>query len=58
MPGDLILDEYQIQLPAEMPAGQYQIEVGLYDPKTGGVRSKMLEPAAEDHMLLGAIQVK
>ncbi|MCU0500589.1 MAG: glycosyltransferase family 39 protein [Anaerolineae bacterium] len=58
MPGDLILDEYQIQLPAEMPAGQYQIEVGLYDPKTGGIRAKMLAPEAEDHMMLGKIQVQ
>ena len=60
MPGDLILDEYQIQLPAEMPAGEYQIEVGLYDPKGKPAASglKMVEPTAEDHMLLGAIQVK
>jgi hypothetical protein len=58
--GDLILDEYQVQLPAEMPAGQYQIEVGLYDPKgpAGGTRLEMLQPAAQDHMLLGTIQVK
>ena len=58
--GDLILDEYQIQLPAEMPAGEYQIEVGLYDPngKTGGARLEMLQPATQDYMLLGTIQVK
>jgi hypothetical protein len=58
--GDLILDEYQIQLPAAMPAGQYQIEVGLYDPngQTGGTRLEMLEPAAQDHMMLGTIQVQ
>jgi hypothetical protein len=58
--GDLILDEYQIQLPTEMPAGQYQIEVGLYDPKgqAGGARLEMLQPAAQDHMILGTIQVQ
>jgi hypothetical protein len=34
--------------------------VGLYDPneQTGGTRLKMLEPAAQDHMMLGTIQVK
>lgn len=37
-----ILDEYQLQLPADLPAGRYQLAVGLYNqsgaqlPGTGG----------------------
>ena len=37
-----ILDEYQLQLPADLPAGRYQLAVGLYNqsgaqlPDTGG----------------------
>ena len=34
-PGDLILDEYQLQLPPDAPPGEYEIEVGLYDPASG-----------------------
>jgi 4-amino-4-deoxy-L-arabinose transferase-like glycosyltransferase len=58
--GDLILDEYQIQLPAEMPAGEYQIEVGMYDPKgqAGGTRLEMLQPVDQNHVILGTIQVR
>jgi hypothetical protein len=56
--GDLVLDEYQIQLPAEMPAGEYAIEVGLYDPQMGGSRPTMTAPAGQDHVVLGTIQVR
>ncbi len=34
-PGELILDEYQLLLPADAPPGEYAIEVGLYDPAAG-----------------------
>lgn len=57
-PGDLILDEYQIALPAEMPAGEYQIEVGLYDPAAGGARAQTIEPPGHDHVILGEIVVR
>jgi hypothetical protein len=55
---DLILDEYQIQLPADMPDGQYQIEVGLYDPATGGGRAITDEPPGQDHLFLGKVRVE
>ena len=35
-PDDLILDEYQLQFPLDMPPGEYAIEAGLYDPAAGG----------------------
>ena len=35
LPGDAILDDYAIDLPASLPAGDYRVEVGLYDPATG-----------------------
>lgn len=56
--GDLILDEYQIALPAEMPAGEYQIEVGFYLPHEGGRRLAMLRPARQDYFIVGAVQVR
>ncbi len=57
-PGDLILDEYQLQLPADMPAGDYAIEVGLYDPAAGGARAITTDPAGQDHLILGTVQAR
>jgi hypothetical protein len=54
----LILDEYQIQLPADMPDGEYQIEIGLYDPATGGGRAITNEPPGQDHLILGRVRVE
>jgi len=35
LPGEVIADEYWIPTPVELPAGPFQIEVGMYDPATG-----------------------
>jgi len=57
-PGDVILDEYQLQLPPDAPPGEYSIEVGLYDPAAGGARAITTNPGGEDHLLLGTVQVR
>jgi hypothetical protein len=57
-PGDLILDEYQLQLPADTPPGDYAIEVGLYDPAAGGARAIMTSPTGQDHLILGTVRVR
>jgi hypothetical protein len=33
--GEVVIDTYQITLPAELPVGQYPVEVGLYLAETG-----------------------
>jgi hypothetical protein len=33
--GEVIDDEYSITLPATLPAGEYPVEVGVYDPRSG-----------------------
>ena len=33
--GEVIVDRHELVLPAEIPAGSYPIEVGLYDPQAG-----------------------
>jgi hypothetical protein len=35
LPGEYIADEYNIPLAAEAPPGEYQLEIGLYNPDTG-----------------------
>jgi hypothetical protein len=57
-PGDLILDEYQLQLPPDAPPGDYEIEVGLYDPAENGARSVTTRPTGQDHLTLGSIKVE
>lgn len=58
MPGDLVLDEYQLQLPPGAPPAGYEIEVGLYDPTANGARAIMTSPAGQDHLILGTIKVE
>lgn len=55
--GDLILDEHQIRLPEDMPPGEYEIEVGLYDPAAANARAISQRPRGEDAILLGKVIV-
>jgi len=55
-PGDLVLDEYQWQLPADAPPGEYQIELGVYDPAQGGRRGLTVD--GEDHLIIGTLRIE
>jgi hypothetical protein len=33
--GELIRDQFALQLPAELPAGACQLQVGIYNPESG-----------------------
>lgn len=35
LPNEVVVDEYQIELPAALPAGEYPLEIGLYLAETG-----------------------
>jgi hypothetical protein len=53
-PGEVIRDYIQISLPSEMPPGQYEIVVGLYD-FSSGQRLLLLDDlgkATSDHIRL------
>ncbi len=41
VPGKLYLDELRVPIPADMPPGEYRLEVGWFDPASG----EQLEPA-------------
>ncbi|MEN6480457.1 MAG: glycosyltransferase family 39 protein [Anaerolineales bacterium] len=34
-PGDALLDRHVLSLPSDLPAGEYQLELGVYDRQTG-----------------------
>ena len=60
LPGQRLLDPYRLRIPAEMPAGTYYIEVGLYE-MTSGRRLHMADNAGNligDRLILGSILVQ
>ena len=51
--GEQIQDNYGIAIPADLPAGSYTLEIGMYD---GDKRSVF--DGRGDHLVLGQVQVK
>jgi hypothetical protein len=52
-PGEQIQDNYGIAIPTDLPAGQYTLEIGMYD----GDRRSKLSTTGADHLILGEVQV-
>lgn len=62
LPGETIVDHYQVPIPPDLKSGRYTLEAGLYDPATGkrlgpvvtadGVKQK------DDRTVLGTADVK
>ncbi len=56
--GEVVIDKYLINLPADLPAGSYPIEIGLYLPETGTrLRVSMAGQRDNDALYLKPIQV-
>jgi hypothetical protein len=57
--GETIADEYAIPIPADAPVGEYQIEIGMYNPNTG---QRLLvcssESCDDDKVLLPGLTVQ
>jgi hypothetical protein len=49
--GEVLDDEYAIQLPPTLAAGEYPIEVGIYDAKSG---ARLLLPNGDSRVLLSS----
>ena len=59
--GEVIVDRHELVLPAEIPAGTYPIEIGLYVPQAGGTRLNVLDAAEQpqgDKIIIGEIKVR
>ena len=55
IPGQVIVDRFQVALPPDTPPGRYQVRVGLYN-EVDGQRLPVLDPtgkAIDDQVLLG-----
>ena len=61
LPGEVVIDEYEIVVGAMAPAGEYQIEVGMYDLATMlrlPAFGEQGNPLPDDRILLGKVQVE
>jgi hypothetical protein len=57
LPGEVIIDEYAIELPGHAPPGQYVLEIGMYEADTGR-RLPIRDLAGNsigDHLLLNTL---
>jgi hypothetical protein len=57
--GEVIVDEYAILVDPTAPAGQYSVEIGMYEPATG-TRLPVLDGRGDpiaDHIVLSSLQV-
>jgi hypothetical protein len=55
-PDEIIADTIEVPLPADLPAGEYDLVVGLYDFNTG---VRLTVPGSSDNsLMLGTIEVK
>jgi len=60
LPGQKLLDPYRLEIPTDLPPGEYFIEVGLYE-MTSGRRLHMSDPNGNligDRYILGAVIVE
>jgi hypothetical protein len=48
-PGEIIADEILVPLPAELPAGEYRLVIGMYEFETG---ARLPVPGREDNSVL------
>ncbi len=56
LPGEVVLDRFDLALPAELPPGRYTLEIGLYDANQPGLPRLSLD-AGGDAVRLGEIVV-
>lgn len=54
LPGEIILDERRLSLPGELPAGDYRLVAGLYDPQSA---TRLRTATGEDAVLVASFQV-
>ncbi len=54
-PGLFLRDEFEVPVPADAPAGVYQLQAGLYNPLT---HQRLRTPAGDDHFTIGTITIR
>jgi hypothetical protein len=52
LPPEVLADDYVLALPGDLPAGDYSLEMGLYDPQTG---ARVEVDGLSDHLVLQTV---
>jgi hypothetical protein len=50
-PGELVRHQFALQLPSELPAGEHEIQVGIYS-STSGMRYSLIEPEGSTYVIV------
>ncbi|MDM8532335.1 glycosyltransferase family 39 protein [Anaerolineales bacterium HSG25] len=54
LPQEIITDPHRLILPSELPAGDYSLIAGLYDPRSG---QRLVQPNQQDYILIDRVTV-
>jgi hypothetical protein len=55
-PGEVVRDQFALLLPPTLPAGEYEVRVGIYDAETG-MRRSLTEPEGETYAVIQQLVV-
>jgi hypothetical protein len=55
-PGEVVRDQFALQLPAELPPGECQVQVGIYNPDTGE-RYRPTDSEGQPYVVIGQFSV-
>jgi hypothetical protein len=55
-PGEIVRDQFALQLPTDLPAGQCQVQVGIYNPDTGE-RYRPVDSGGQPYIVIGQFSV-
>ncbi|MFN8533567.1 MAG: hypothetical protein U0556_08480 [Dehalococcoidia bacterium] len=56
--GEALVDFHQIQIPADLPPGRYQVVAGMYVPATGDRVGMLANGRTSDAILLGEVEIR
>lgn len=56
-PGELVRDQFALYLPPELPAGEYELQVGIYS-STSGQRYSLVEPEGGTYVVVQRFTVE
>jgi hypothetical protein len=60
LPGEIIADEYEIGISADAPAGEYLLEIGMYDAEAGvrlPIDNAQGQPQTDDRLILTRVRI-
>jgi hypothetical protein len=56
-PGDLVRDQFALSVSSDLSPGQYELQVGMYDPETG-MRYSLVEPEGGTYVVVQRFNIE